>query len=226
LTRLRVVALLPAFNEAGRIGSAVKALLAAERVSEIVVVADGSTDRTAEEANRAGARVLISSTRRGKGGALEEAIDRIPRADAYLLVDGDVAETAREAEALLDPVLAGELDLAIGNLPPQEGAGFGMVRRLAGRLISRATGFEAEEPLSGQRAVAREALDACRPLSGGFGVEVAMTIDALRLGLRVREVPVAMSHRPTGRTVSGFAHRARQGLDIVRAALPRVLGLR
>jgi glucosyl-3-phosphoglycerate synthase len=53
-----------------------------------------------------------------------------------------------------------------------------------------------------------------------------MTVDAVRAGFRVVEVRVAMEHEPTGRDVAGFVHRARQGLAVVRAALPRALGLR
>ena len=53
-----------------------------------------------------------------------------------------------------------------------------------------------------------------------------MTIDAARLGFRVGEVPVAMTHRATGRTMSGFLHRSRQGADIAWAVLPRALKLR
>lgn len=226
MTGRRVVALVAAHNEEPRIARTVKSLRAIEAVAEVVVVADGSTDRTPDEARGAGARVFVAPDRRGKGSALDAVLSRIDRADTYLFVDGDVADTAAEAERLLRPVLGGELDLAIGRLPPQPGGGFGLVKRVAAWLIERVAGFRAEEPLSGQRAITGEALDACRPLAGGFGVEVAMTIDAARLGFRVGEVPVEMSHRPTGRTVAGFSHRGRQGLDILRAALPRLFRLR
>jgi hypothetical protein len=195
-------------------------------VSDVVVVADGCTDRTVEEANGAGAQVLVCRVRRGKGAALEAALARVPSADVFLLVDGDVADTAARAEDVLGPVLAGQLDLSIGRLPPQAGRGFGMVKRAARLLIRWSSGYSAEEPLSGQRAITREAIEACRPLAGGFGVEVAMTIDTARLGFRVGEVTVNMTHRPTGRGVRGFAHRAGQGVDILRAALPRMLRLR
>jgi len=225
VTSSRVVAVVAAYNEEGRIGSAVKSLLALDKVDEVVVVADGSTDRTAEEATASGARVLMSASRRGKGGALDAALDRVD-ADIYLLVDGDVAETAGHSEPLIDAVADGGLELAIGRLPLQAGGGFGLVKRLSAWLVRRASGFEAGEPLSGQRAANRGALLACRPLANGFGLEVGMTIDAVRLGFRVGELPVAMSHRPTGRSVPGFSHRARQGLDILRAALPRLAGLR
>jgi glycosyltransferase involved in cell wall biosynthesis len=226
VTGPRIVALVAAHNEEPLVGRTVKALRGIEAVDDVVVVADGSTDRTADEASGAGARVLVRAARRGKGGALEACLSRIDPAEVYVLVDGDVADTATEAERLLEPVLGGDLDLAIGRLPPQPGGGFGLVKRLAAGLIDRAVRFRPEEPLSGQRAIRREVLEACRPLARGFGVEVAMTIDAARLGFRIGEIPVEMSHRATGRTVAGFVHRARQGLDILRASLPRFLGLR
>jgi glycosyltransferase involved in cell wall biosynthesis len=222
----RIVAIVAAHNEEPTIARAVKALMELRGISEVVVAADGSTDRTAEEAVAAGARVLAARVRAGKGHAVEAAIERTSPADVYLLVDGDVGDTASGTEVLLDEVLAGRLDLAIGRLPPVKGGGFGLVRGVARWLIRLLTGFEAKEPLSGQRAVKRDVLEACRPLADGFGMEVGMTIDAVRLSFRVGEVPVDMSHRVTGRDLGGFAHRARQGLDILRAALPRAMRMR
>ena len=102
----------------------------------------------------------------------------------------------------------------------------GGITVLSRALIRRAGRFDAEEPLSGQRAITHVALDACRPLAAGFGLETAMTIDAARLGFRIGEVRVEMTHRPTGRSPRGFAHRGMQGVDILRAALPRLVGLR
>ncbi len=223
--RRRVVALVAAYNEEGRIGRAVKSLRALDDIDDVMVVADGSTDRTAEEAVVAGAAVLCAPRRVGKGDALDAALDRVPPADVYLLVDGDVGDTAAEAATLLDPVLGGRLDLAVGGLPAQPGGGFGLVKRIARSLIRR-TGFDPQEPLSGQRAVTKEALAAARPLARRFGTEVGMTMDLVRLGFRVGEIPVQMTHRPTGRNAGGFVHRGRQGADILRAAVPRIIGLR
>jgi hypothetical protein len=222
----RVVAVVAAFNEEDSIARSVKSLTAIEAISQVVVIADGSTDRTAEEAVGAGARVLIAPRRRGKGGALDSALSAIGSADVYLLVDGDVGETAAQTAALLEEVLAGRLDIAIGRLPPLEGGGFGLVKAFSRWAIRTITGFDAQEALSGQRALTRSALKACRPMAPGFGLETGMTIDAVRLGFRVGEVPVDMSHRATGRTLAGFTHRARQGWDILQAVLPRAVGLR
>jgi glycosyltransferase involved in cell wall biosynthesis len=213
-------------NEEATVARTVKAILGIPGVDEVVVAVDGSTDRTPDEAAGAGARVFAARRHVGKGGAVEAAMVRAAPADVYVLVDGDVADTASEAELLLREVLEGRLDLAIGRLPAQPGGGFGLVKRFARWWVRSLTGFDPAEPLSGQRAVRRDVLDACRPLAARFGLETAMTIDAARLGYRVGEVPVEMTHRATGRGPAGFLHRARQGLDILAAVLPRALRLR
>ena len=221
----RVVALVAALNEAERVAATVEAIGTIGGVDEIVVVDGGSSDATVEEARGAGARVLIApASAGGKGGALEGSLDRIETAGIYLLLDADLGSTAKEAELLLVAVKGGLADLAIGSLPRQEGhGGFRFVKRAAGGLILGLAGFRTREPLSGQRAVRREVLDAVRPLAPGFGVEAAMTIDAVRAGFRVLEVPVAMEHAATGRDVAGFIHRAKQGRDLLRAVGPRFL---
>ena len=225
--RPRVVAVVAARDEAALIAATVEALRTLPEVDEVVVVDDGSTDETAERARRSGARVLRAPRNLGKGGALEAALDRIEPAAVYLFVDADLGETAKEAGPLLDEVLSGRSDLAIGVLPrePRHG-GFRLVKRVAAALIRMLSGFRAAEPLSGQRAVGRTVLDAVRPLAAGFGVEPAMTIDATRMGFRVREVAVPMRHAPTGRDLPGFVHRARQGRDLLGAALPRAVRMR
>jgi glycosyltransferase involved in cell wall biosynthesis len=220
----RVVALVPARNEVDRVGATVRALR--ELADEVVVVDDGSTDGTASAALAAGATVLRLARSIGKGGALEGALRRLPPAEVWLLADADLGASARELGAVLEEVRSGRADLAVARFPPAAGGGFGLVKRAAARAIRALAGLEVAEPLSGQRAVRAEALAACRPLARGFGVETAMTIDAARAGFRVVEVPAALSHRPTGRSLRGFAHRARQGLDIAAAVAARALGLR
>jgi len=223
--RPRVVALVAARNEADRIRACVVALR--PLVHAIVVVDDGSTDGTTAEALAAGATVIRTGRPRGKGRALEGALRRVSPAGRWLFVDGDLGETAGELGGLLDLVADGSADVAIAVFPPAAAGGFGLVKRAAALGIRTLTGFEATEPLSGQRALTAEALEALRPLARGFGVETAMTVDAVRAGLRVVEVPVPrLAHRPTHRDARGFAHRGRQGLDIALALGRRVLGVR
>lgn len=222
----RVVALVAARDEADRVGATVRALRSIPHVTEVVVVDDGSTDGTSSEALAAGAGVLRLARSAGKGRALEGALRRLPEPDVWLLADADLGATAEQLAVVLEPVIGGRADLTIATFPPNQGGGFGIVKRFAGWSIRRVCGFVSAEPLSGQRAATAAAVAACRPLARGFGVETAMTIDAVRAGLRVLEVPAALGHRATGRDVQGFAHRGRQGLDIALAVVARTVGLR
>ena len=215
-----VVALVAAHEESDRIASTVSALHAL--VDEVVVVDDGSEDATSSAALLAGATVLRASRRRGKGLAIEEALERLPSATTWLLADADLADSAALLGPLVEAVQQGRADIAIAAFPKLTGGGFGIIKRAAARSIRVTCGFDPHEPLSGQRALTGAALAAVRPLAPGFGLEVGMTIDAVRAGLRVVEIPIeGLTHRPTGRGPRGFAHRARQGVDIVGAVVAR-----
>lgn len=226
MTNPSVRALVAARNEADRIAATVSALRSLPQVAEVVVVDDASTDGTASAALAAGAAVLRGRRRAGKGRAVEGALRRLPPAGVWLLADADLGHTAARLGPVLSEVLEARADLAIAVFPPVRNGGFGLVMRSARRAIRLLSGFQAVEPLSGQRAITLEALEACRPLAAGFGLETGMTIDAVRRGFRVVEVPADLDHRATGRGLRGFAHRGRQGIDILFAVLPRALGLR
>jgi glucosyl-3-phosphoglycerate synthase len=135
-------------------------------------------------------------------------------------------------------VRAGEADLTIALFPAVRSAapsprppvapsprpaagGFGIALRMAWWGIARLTGRVLKAPLSGQRAFAARHLPLLTPLEPGFGLEVGMDIDALRAGLRVIEVPTTMAHAAMGRDWSGFRHRGRQLLHVLRALARR-----
>lgn len=220
---MTVVAVVPAKDRADTVAATVSALRGLRAVDRVLVVDDGSTDATAEVARRAGAEVLHLPANRGKGAAVTAGVGAEPGADVYLLVDADVGDTAAAAAALLSPVLDGAADMTVAVLPPAGGrGGFGRVRALAAWGIRRACGYTTRAPLSGQRAVRGDLLRSLLPLADRFGLETALTIDAVRVGARVVEVDVAMEHRHTGRSAAGFRHRGRQGVDIVRALWPRL----
>lgn len=217
-----VVALVPAFRSADRIAATVAATAAIPGVTRVLVVDDGSGDGTTAAALAAGAEVLVLPVNRGKGGAVAAGVAASPDADVFLLIDADLQHTAAEAARLLPPVLAGEADMTVAVLPDAAGrGGFGLVRDLAARGIRRASGWSTTAPLSGQRAVRAELL---RGLTSAerFGLEVALSIDAVRAGARVLEIDAPIEHRHTGRTWRGFLHRGQQGLDILRALWPRL----
>ncbi|TYO95608.1 glycosyltransferase family 2 protein [Desulfallas thermosapovorans] len=219
----RVVALIPAFNEEKYIGATVASLAALPEVNEIVVVDDASTDRTAQLAAAAGARVISMPRNSGKGAALNRGSADI-NAGVIMLLDGDLGETAREARWLLEPVLAGQADMTVARFPPpRRKGGFGLVKGLARKGIKFYTGLEMQSPLSGQRVMTRQVMEKLLPFASGYGVEVGLTIKAVRAGFKVLEVPVQMTHAETGRDLKGFWHRGRQfchvALVLARAAV-------
>jgi hypothetical protein len=223
----RVVAVVPAKDEEDRIGATVAALRQLPQVALIVVVDDGSSDQTAAVAEWAGQVTVVRHDRnRGKAAALTTGAARaaalLPGAPV-LFVDADLEASAANLGPLVDAVLAGEAEMAIAVLPPQDrpGGGFGVVVRTAREGIARLTGWTATQPLSGQRCLTREALDAAMPLAPGWGVEVGLTIDVLRAGGRVVEVPCELRHRVTGRDLSSQVHRARQLAGVTRALAER-----
>ncbi|MGQ9512701.1 glycosyltransferase family 2 protein [Thermodesulfitimonas sp.] len=211
----RVSVVIPAHNEAARIAATVRAVRELPEVGEVIVVDDASSDETAALAEKAGAKVLRLSANRGKGAALNEGVAGA-RGDVVVLLDADLGESAREARALILPVLRGEVDMTVARFPSTgKRAGFGLVKRLARAGIRYFTGLEVSAPLSGQRALSREVLRGVLPFARGYGVEVALTIRAARKGFRIKEIPVTMYHRETGRNLGGFIHRGRQFRDVL-----------
>lgn len=226
---VHVVALVPAYEEAGRIGRTVGALLTLDEVDEVIVVDDGSRDATAAAAAAAGATVVCLPRNGGKGGALTAGarliLSRPVSPRAVLFADADLGESAIHLGGLFGPVLAGSCDVAVADLPPQRGAaGFGITSGLARRGLRALTGGTFAEPLSGQRAVAGPALPWLVPFAAGFGAEVGMTLAALDAGLRVEEIPLPLTHAPTGRNLAGFRHRGRQGRDVCTALIRAAAG--
>ncbi|WP_240675340.1 glycosyltransferase family 2 protein [Cellulomonas endophytica] len=231
LRRRRVAVVVPAKDEARRIAATVRSARAIPNVDLVLVVDDGSVDDTQHVAREAGAVVVRHSHNRGKAAAMETGAavvamrdlpDRPPR--DLLFIDGDLADTAVATAPLVGPVLAGEADVTIAVLPRQAGAGGrGFVVGAARRAIVALTGWTPSQPLSGMRCLTREAFEAATPLARGWGVEVGMTIDLLRQGFRVLEVPCELRHRPSGNDLKGQLHRAAQYRDVQIAVAARRL---
>jgi glycosyltransferase involved in cell wall biosynthesis len=227
-----VAVVIPAYNEAERIGETVAAARTLPRVDVVVVASDGSTDGTVRAALDAGARVWRSRRNQGKAAAMlagAEAVRAVDRRDPcdgprhLLFLDADLGPTAAGAGPLIEPVASGAADMTIAAFANRvKLGGHGFVVRLSGAGIRRATGWTPSQPLNGQRCLSRAAFEAARPLAPGFGVETAMTIDLKRRGLRVVEVEVDMAHRATGGDLAAQLHRARQFLDVARALATRV----
>lgn len=220
--RLALV-VIAAFNEEDRIGDTVAALKREFPNAAIVVGDDGSTDGTAAVARSAGAVVTRLDSNSGKGQAATAAasaglrqIANLPADALVLLCDADLGWLAQRLRPLIEPVAGGELDLAIAGFAKRVGGGFGIALGFARWAIKRRSGRTFDAPISGQRSLTKAALEQLVPFSPGFGMEIGMTVGAVRAGLRVDEIELDLAHRATGRTFAGFKHRARQLRDFVR----------
>jgi hypothetical protein len=231
LPRGDVAIVIPAKDESDRIQATVKAAAGLPGADILVVVDDGSGDDTGLVAEKAGAIVLRHGRTRGKGATLEtgaEAVGLLERDEGravprhLLFLDADLGESAAHAEALMQPVRDGQADMTIAVFSERVRAGgHGFVVALSGSGIRRATGWLPAQPLNGQRCLTRAAFEAARPLAPGWGAETGMTIDLLRMGLRVTEVEVPMAHRATGSDWRAQLHRARQFAGVAWALAAR-----
>lgn len=228
MSEVRVCALVPAYNEAARVGTTVDALKSRREIAQVFVVDDGSSDDTAAQARAAGADVVLTQPNGGKGAALTTAYQAArDRGNIFLLLDADLGASAAEAVKLLPALRDGQADMTVGMLPPDpefaatgQRGGRGLVVRLARWGIQRRTGQVFAQPLSGQRAVRREVLEALGgQFARGFGVEVRLTVEALRKGYRILEVPTEFRHHVTGGDWPSLRHRGRQFLDVARVVL-------
>jgi glycosyltransferase involved in cell wall biosynthesis len=219
------VAIVAAHNEAGRIADTLEALASALPGTRLIVADDASGDGTAEIAMRHRAWVVGRRRPHGKGAnvtaAAEAALDELSDGATVLLCDADLGGSAAELLPLVEAVERGDCDLAVAAFARREGGGFGIALGYARRRVAELCGFQAAAPLSGQRALRASTLRGLLPFADDFGMELGMTVDAVRAGHRVKEIELPLEHRATGRTPAGFLHRARQLRDIRRAARAR-----
>jgi glycosyltransferase involved in cell wall biosynthesis len=217
--------IIAARNEADRVGETVAALRREFPVAAIWVADDASDDGTAEVAMSAGAQVVSRGRPHGKGGNVTAAaqaalsVESPPR--LVLLCDGDLGASAGRLAPLVEAVERGECDLAVAAFSRRVGGGFGLALGFAQRAILRLCGAETRAPISGQRALRVEALRATLPFAHGFGMEIGMTVDAVRAGYRLREYELDLEHRASGRSIRGFLHRGVQLRDFCRVSWSR-----
>jgi len=220
-----LAAIVAARNEADRVGETVRALRSAFPGARVWVADDASTDGTAEAAMLAGAEVVRRGRSHGKGGnvtaAAKAALSVQPPPRIVLLCDGDLGASAAHLVPLVAAVEEGDVDLAVAAFSRRVGGGFGLALGFASWAIRRLCGLETQAPISGQRALRAETLRAVVPLAKGYGMEIGMTVDAVRAGYRLGEYELDLEHRATGRNLRGFLHRARQLRDFALVFLAR-----
>ena len=207
--------IIPAYNEEIRIKDTLESIKGINEINEIIVVDDGSTDKTtkiASEVNSEKIIVLKLDKNRGKGYALNYGLKiAMKNADIIGFLDADLGSSAKEVKKLIVPMISGDADVVIAKFPPaKKKGGLGFVKGLAKNSVLEMTGVELDATLSGQRLFKKEVLEKFDEIPFGYGVEVGMTIDILKHGFKIREVLVNMTHNETGRDLKGFIHRGKQ----------------
>jgi glycosyltransferase involved in cell wall biosynthesis len=190
----KVIAAIPCYNEERFIGGVVHQV--SQHVDQVIVVDDGSSDRTAEVAEAAGAMVVRHGVNRGPGGAYQTCfkVARENEAGILITLDGDEQHDPDELPRLLEPLLNEEADLVIGSrfLEQYEIARY---RKLGIDVITFLYNVGSKgkvvDTQSCYRGYNRKALEELHITEDGFGFSVELLAQARKDGLRIMEVPIS-----------------------------------
>ena len=206
---MRGIALVPALNEEGTIATVIAELRAFDSDLEILVIDDGSHDRTADVARRSGARVLRLPFNLGIGGAVQTGF-RYAFENGFELavrVDGDGQHDPSQLAAVVEPVARGATDIAVGSrYLGARGDGYrsSATRRVGIRLLARVVSLltrqRITDPTSGFQALNRKAITLFAADYPHDYPEVEAVVLVERHRLRLVEVPIAMRPRTAGRS--------------------------
>lgn len=196
-----IAVLIPCYNEEMTVASVVEEFRAQLPNADIYVFDNNSSDRTVEEAERAGA-IVGYETRQGKGYVVQSMFRQV-EADIYILVDGDGTYPAGAVHRLTASILNHQADMVVGSrLHGQSQSEFKSVNRFGNRLILSVLNFifkvKLTDILSGYRVFNRQFVKNLPLFAGGFEIETELTIKALEQNYRIMEVPIDLSTRPEG----------------------------
>ncbi|MDD3704540.1 MAG: glycosyltransferase family 2 protein [Clostridiaceae bacterium] len=179
---MNVTAVIPAYNEEQTIAGVVKCVKSIEKIQKVIVVSDGSTDRTAEIARDCGADVIELNENVGKGGAIKAGINECGT-EIILFLDADlIGLTEKHVLDLIEPVINDKADMSVGIF--KKG-------RIVTDLAQKVTPY-----LSGQRAIKKSIIEKLHNIDiTRYGVEVALTKYVEKHSVRVQEVDLPdMTH--------------------------------
>jgi glycosyltransferase involved in cell wall biosynthesis len=203
---VKISVVIPTLNEAGAIGGVVRAV-PADRVQDIFVVDNGSTDDTARQATLAGARV-IHEPRRGYGSACLAGAKAARDSDIIVFLDGDRSDDPRQLDAVTAPVVQDQAELVIGSrikgvlekgAMPLHGQ---WGNRLIVLLLHLLYGVQITD-VGSFRAIKTEALFDLEMEQMSYGWPVEMVVKAARQGLRIQSVPITYRKRIGKSKVTG-----------------------
>ena len=223
-----VAVIIPSYNEAENLPDTLGRIPRQEQPDlRVIVVDDGSSDGTAEVAQRHGADVVVSHQRnRGLGAALRTGLATANELDAKaaVYVDADGEYPPEQIPDLLAPIMAGEADYVLGSryLGKRQRQ---QVVRLLGNLVFTgllclASGRRITDGQTGFRAFSRRAL-ACAEIVHDYNYAQVLTLDLLKKGMRMREVPITYSRRTRGISFIGPRYLWRVPVGMLREMLSK-----
>ena len=204
-----VVAIIPAYNEEKALADVIGKTL--DYVDEVIVVDDGSSDKTSEVAIEAGARVIKHSVNLGKGEALKSGFKAIEGDSIIITIDGDGQHNPSEIPDLIRPIIEDGADLVNGsrymNGPEENTPAY---RRVGQKVLDIATnisaGTKVTDSQSGFRAFSPQSKNVFRFKDTGFGIESEMLVDAAEAELKIVEVPITVRYDLDGSTKDPITH--------------------
>jgi glycosyltransferase involved in cell wall biosynthesis len=196
----RIAVLLPCYNEEAAIAATVAGFRAALPTATIYVYDNNTRDRTRELAAKAGA-VVRSETQQGKGNVVRRMFADID-ADVYVMADGDLTYDPKSAPAMVDMLVAEQLDMVVGTRKHEQAeayrGGHVLGNKLFTGLLAGLFGRSFTDIFSGYRVFSRRFVKSFPVLSSGFEIETEMSVHALELRMPVGEVETSYGARPDG----------------------------
>jgi len=214
-----ITAILPAYNEEVSIGSVV--LRTRQYADRVIVVDDGSSDRTAEVAALAGAEVLRHPLNRGKGAALKTGFESLNGDAVIVTIDTDGQHDPADIPRLVQPILRGEADMVNGSRYINGNKkDTPLYRRVGQKVLDVATNMGSDlkvtDSQSGFRAFCGHAKEVFRFRQNGLAIESEMLADAAAAGLRIQEVEIGVRYDVDGSSEHPVTHGVRVLLKVLQ----------
>lgn len=215
----KIVALLPSYNEEVALGSII--LRTKKYVDEVIVIDDGSYDKTSEVAKLAGAKLIKHKNNLGKGSALKTGFEASKDYDIIVTIDSDAQHNPDEIPKLIDPIIKGYADIVNGsryingndeNTPHYRRVG----QKVLDTATNISTGLSLTDSQSGFRAFSKKTLNCFNFEDTGFGVESEMLSDASEQGFRITEVEISVRYDVNGSTKNPISHGITVLVKIIR----------
>lgn len=225
------IAIIPAYNEELALGSVILRTL--QYVDKVIVIDDGSSDKTKEVSNLAGADLITHSTNLGKGQGLKSGFEAIKSLndsiensnetyDIIITIDGDGQNNPDEIPLLISPIEAGNADFVNGSryLEGSDEDDTPSYRRVGQKVLDKATnissGLEITDSQSGFRAFSKKAIGYFKLNDSGFAIESEMLSDAAEAKLKIIEVPITVRYDLNGSTENPVTHGVGVLLKIIK----------